>query len=1068
MKRYWLISYFITSIAHAQLTPLQQSLNFEDIQASSFYIKSVTDPAQHNLALAEIKILEGNYNGALTTLASFKHSLVNIDTECQYWLLSAVASHKVQQFKQSDEAFGNAWQLLTRSKEKQRLLPSYNYWKTLILLERKQLGESARAAHAALKYFTKDSAAYYIKIGKLFLWLGGIKKEQEQLDSSEYYLQKSLRNFQNSPLDKNYEIIKVYNNLANVYAEEWNYTEATTYYERSIRLNEEKIRDYNELAITCSNLAVLHSKFENQLKSEYWFTQAFYWIKQVNIDPVRLSQIQQNYGTVLTQRFEIEKGLEAYSEALLTIEPFRQERIDIYAQILVNTAMSYVHLNQSEKADPIDAALDSIANNLKNHWPNEYERFLLWKVFKLMKESKFQEALQITDQLEQVHAPSEMDDRRADIREHRAICLTNLKRYQESIICYKEIYQYYLTNVPATHPLIISTLNNIGSNFYHLDKNDSATHYFERAKLNNLLPAAIVIPEESRFSSKIEWVVSNYYLLLIAKKSFQDGQIEFDQFKLSDGLILSTLSILDSKRIELTMEGDRINLIRLARDFFDVAIDYYYILSQREPAYINKAFLISEKAKYQALHKAIGLDKLNNFTQVAVKISDEERKLTGKVAQLEYQFAQEIAKNSEPIKELLQEYEQEWIHTSTRLNHLIDSIKEKLPDYYDLKFNKTTIDISTLRTDCLANKEQQVWVSYYVGDTTTYAIAITNTKTSFIKLGLSQEIKKQLKALNNYANLFSSHLEEIQIISGRLYDLLLAPVKATLSKNELKTKKIIIIPDDALNLLNFELLINSSSKTPLSYALYQNQFSYGFSSTLLWMTFGNKVNRKLEGTQLLGFAPEFESNGPVVNTRDGGAELYTSFGFQPLQKNQEEVMAISAIANKNKINSKIYMGKLADENALKNANLDEFDIIHFATHGFTNAGPNSATGIALARNSLSDEDDILFMDEIFNLKNNAHLVCLSACETARGLYKSGEGLLGLTRAFLYSGTRNLIVSLWKVDDEGTSSLMKDFYTELVDRRNISESLHEAKIKALKRNPNLPPAYWGAFIHIGLD
>ncbi len=784
--RYWLISLFITSIAQAQLNKLQQSLNFEEVQAASFYIKSVVDPAQQNLALAEINILNGNYSEALETLTNSSHYFKTPETKGKYWLMTAVAFHKVQQFNSSDEAFNNAHQLIIKEPS---LLAQYNYWKTMVLLERNQLAESARFAHYALSYYEKDSANNYIKKGKLLLWLGGIKKGQGELDSAKIFLLKSLQLFKNSPLDKNQEIIKVYNNLANVYAEEWNYGEATNYYEQSIHLNGQRVRNYNELTFSCSNLAILNSNFENQLKSEYWFGEALKWMKQAKIDPVRSALILQNYGAVLNKRFEIEKGLDAYRQALQIIDPLKQERIDIYAQILIGMAISYLQLNQSEKAEPFDTALDQVAEDLKTHWQNEYGSYLLWKVFKLQNESKFHEEMEILNQLEKSYESKERDDVWADIISHKATCLMNLHQYSESLRCHRNVYDYYIRIFPATHSNIVSTLNNIGSVFFMQGQYDSSRFYLELAKKYNLLPEVTVLPEESRFSSKIEWLVSNYYLLKLAKKAYHNGQADYETLELADGLILSALSILDSKRVELSNEGDRINLARLARDFFDEAMDFYYILSQEKSTYINKAFMISEKAKYQALQKAIGLDKLSNFTRVATTISDEEKSLNNKVAQLEYQFAQEISKNSEPSKDLLEEYEQEWTRSSARLDKLIDSIKVRLPDYYDLKFNKTTVDISTLRADCLTNAEQQIWVSYYVGDTTTYAIIINNTKASFIKLGSSQEIKKLLKALNNYATQFSPHHEEIQIISGRLYDFLLAPVKATLTKSELRAKK---------------------------------------------------------------------------------------------------------------------------------------------------------------------------------------------------------------------------------------------------------------------------------------
>jgi CHAT domain-containing protein len=108
----------------------------------------------------------------------------------------------------------------------------------------------------------------------------------------------------------------------------------------------------------------------------------------------------------------------------------------------------------------------------------------------------------------------------------------------------------------------------------------------------------------------------------------------------------------------------------------------------------------------------------------------------------------------------------------------------------------------------------------------------------------------------------------------------------------------------------------------------------------------------------------------------------------------------------------------------------------------------------------------LYTSEIYRLTMNAELVCLSACETGLGQQSSGEGLMGLGRAFLYAGARNLLVSLWKVPDESTSELMVDFYRTLFLRKKLSGSLRQAKLEMLKNPAYQSPFYWAPFVLIG--
>ena len=109
--------------------------------------------------------------------------------------------------------------------------------------------------------------------------------------------------------------------------------------------------------------------------------------------------------------------------------------------------------------------------------------------------------------------------------------------------------------------------------------------------------------------------------------------------------------------------------------------------------------------------------------------------------------------------------------------------------------------------------------------------------------------------------------------------------------------------------------------------------------------------------------------------------------------------------------------------------LGEYRIVHFATHGMLNNIHPELSGIVL---SLVDkegqqQDGFLRLQDIYNLKLSAELVVLSACQTGLGKEIKGEGLIGLTRGFMYAGAPRVVASLWKVDDRATSELMKRFY-----------------------------------------
>ncbi|HLG17344.1 MAG TPA: CHAT domain-containing tetratricopeptide repeat protein [Blastocatellia bacterium] len=155
----------------------------------------------------------------------------------------------------------------------------------------------------------------------------------------------------------------------------------------------------------------------------------------------------------------------------------------------------------------------------------------------------------------------------------------------------------------------------------------------------------------------------------------------------------------------------------------------------------------------------------------------------------------------------------------------------------------------------------------------------------------------------------------------------------------------------------------------------------------------------------------------------------------------------------------------ASRETATNPELGEYRIVHFATHGLLNSVHPDLSGVVL---SLVDrrgeqQDGFLRLHEIYNLKLPADLVVLSACQTGLGKEIRGEGLIGLTRGFMYAGAPRVVASLWKVDDEATAELMKRFYEGMLnDKQTPAAALRNAQIAMWKQKRWQSPFYWAAF------
>jgi CHAT domain-containing protein len=160
----------------------------------------------------------------------------------------------------------------------------------------------------------------------------------------------------------------------------------------------------------------------------------------------------------------------------------------------------------------------------------------------------------------------------------------------------------------------------------------------------------------------------------------------------------------------------------------------------------------------------------------------------------------------------------------------------------------------------------------------------------------------------------------------------------------------------------------------------------------------------------------------------------------------------------------------ATKAAAEDPELGHYRIVHFATHGWLDARNPNLSGLVLSlfKPDGTEDDGFLRLPDVFNLDLPVDLVVLSACESGQGQTVAGEGLVGLTRGFIYAGAARLVVSLWDVDDKATAVLMKDFYGRMLGSEHLrpAEALRRAQIDMLSNGAWKSPRYWAPFIAQG--
>jgi CHAT domain-containing protein len=190
--------------------------------------------------------------------------------------------------------------------------------------------------------------------------------------------------------------------------------------------------------------------------------------------------------------------------------------------------------------------------------------------------------------------------------------------------------------------------------------------------------------------------------------------------------------------------------------------------------------------------------------------------------------------------------------------------------------------------------------------------------------------------------------------------------------------------------------------------------------------------------------------------------------LDPLPEAEQEVKALGQLYGPAR--SKVYVGADAREDRLK-AEASQARVLHFATHGILDNASPMYSHLALARGD-TNEDGLLEAWEIMQMDLKADLVVLSACETARGRFGAGEGMIGLSWALFIAGAPAAVVSQWKVESASTRDLMVEFHRQLTSpvaaksKATKAEALRQAALKLMKNPETSHPFYWAGFVLVG--
>jgi CHAT domain-containing protein len=639
------------------------------------------------------------------------------------------------------------------------------------------------------------------------------------------------------------------------------------------------------------------------------------------------------------------------------------------------------------------------------------------------------------------------------------------------------------------------TLRNAGECYEHLGDKTKALDFYNqsldlmRKGTNDFYTATVLIRlgllyhELGQYEKALDYLNETLKLRQIindrrgvAITLFAIARVERDRGNLSEARkrVEEAITLVEWLRPKVGSQQLRASFFASVQQYREFQIDLLMRLHQE-----SAAFNASETGRARSLLELLSeagaeirrgvdpdlLERQRSLGQViAEKAEDQMHLLSGK------HTAEQAAAALEEITALTTEYEQ-----------VEARIREASPQYAALV---QPVPLKLEETQQQVLDEHTVLLEYSLGEEKSFLWAVTPDSLKTYELPkraiiepLARRVYELLTARNqSVANeTLEQRRQRLELADGEyakaaasLSQMLLAPAVA-----ELKNKRLLIVSDGVLQFVPFAGLPDPTNSTAL---IVSHEIVTAPSASVLALLRRETTKRKPATKTVAVFAdPVFSSNDSRValarlahaaDDKTDAVRSASESGIGDLRRlrfSRQEADEIVRIANND---SKLEAVDFKATRALATSTeLGQYRIIHFATHGLINDQHPELSGIVL---SLVDEqgrqqNGFLRLYDLYNLKLSADLVVLSACQTALGKEIKGEGLVGLTRGFMYAGAPRVVASLWQIDDRASAEFMKRFYEGLLGQKlRPAAALRAAQVSMQNDKRWHAPHYWAAF------
>jgi len=636
------------------------------------------------------------------------------------------------------------------------------------------------------------------------------------------------------------------------------------------------------------------------------------------------------------------------------------------------------------------------------------------------------------------------------------------KSYKTAHDLYAKSLRYKIKTLPKYHPDIARNYMNIGALYYEHEDYNNALRNLHKTLQSQIIDFdsddTHVLPD---INSGI--LDANRVLYALKKKAavFQamyETSGNVDDLALALDHIKLCVSVIAKIRHLYTTDNSKLYLIDRESGLVVTGIEIAAILFKQtgKQSYLEEALDLTQKMKSILLYETIQRRDALEYSTVPSKLKDKEFTLRKTLSALKSGYLNSKEGSRDDILE-------RYIETRESYDELVKDFEREHPVFYKDKYKLPNFSRSQIVNKALKSKPHTLIVQYIVGDEYIYTFGISSEKIS-IDIIPRGEIEVSVDTLVQIVRDTKPDNASIESFAANAFYLNEHLLKPALSSFDNDIEKLIIIPDNFLNNVPFECLL---SKLPtenlnyidLPYLLRDYTFSYSPSLSLFTKIFAENKKRK---NSIVAFAPEHIKTEETDTTCDHAAKIRNGEMSLPFAK--EEVAFL-----REHFGAYSFTGKKVSETQFKE-HAPDYGIIHIATHAIVdNEVPENSRFIFSSIDSLNDGE--LELWEIHQMKLNASLAFLSACETGLGKIEQGEGTISLARSFFVAGCPSVIMSLWRVDDKSTSITSKQFYNYLNMGHEKDEALRTAKLDYIKRGETSSavmshPYYWAGLICMG--